>query len=57
MSPKSKRREAQAAASTRDWVTFVNVANIVPDGDDGVHFSPGQARLLADAVVGALFPD
>lgn len=47
---------ARAAAASRSWVTFVDTSAISPDGGDGVHFGPGQARLLAQAVVTALFP-
>ena len=48
---------ARAAAASRPWVVFVNVSSIAPDGDDGVHFGPAHARLLAQAVIAALFPD
>jgi lysophospholipase L1-like esterase len=47
---------ARDAAATRNWVTFVDVSMIAADGADGVHFSPTQAQLLAQAVIDALFP-
>jgi hypothetical protein len=47
---------ARAAAAERDWVVYVDTAGISPDGGDGVHFSPGRGRLLARAVIDALFP-
>jgi lysophospholipase L1-like esterase len=47
---------ARASAGLRSWVVFVDTSDIAPDGDDGVHFSPGQGRLLAEAVIRAVFP-
>lgn len=47
---------ARAEAEARDWVVFVDTSGVTPDGADGVHFGPARARLLAEAVVQALFP-
>lgn len=45
------------AAAGRDWVVFVDTSSIAPDGNDGVHFSPGHGRRLAEAVIRAMFPN
>ena len=47
---------AKAEAESRDWVIFVDTTHVSADGGDGVHFSPVRARLLAEAVVEAVFP-
>jgi hypothetical protein len=44
-------------AASRPWVVFVDTSSIVPDAPDGVHFGPTRARLLAEAVIAALFPE
>lgn len=40
-------------AASRPWVSYVDTTSVVPDAGDGVHFSPGAGRVLAELVLAA----